>query len=139
MNERFEKGEQLMLAMMGPEFAAQMKAGATGGGFGADVARYAVEHAFGDIWTRPGLERKHRSMVVISALIASGQSDELRNHVRFGLGNGITPDELQEVLIQCLPYVGFPAISSAIRVMIEVLRETGQDGGAKTAHERGIL
>ncbi|MEP6867101.1 MAG: carboxymuconolactone decarboxylase family protein [Novosphingobium sp.] len=139
MNERFEKGEQLMTAMMGPEFAAQMRAGATSGGFGADVARFAIEHAFGDVWSRPGLARKHRSMVVISALIASGHSDELRNHVRFGLRNGVTPDELQEVLIQCLPYVGFPAISGAIRVMIEVLRETGQDGGAATAKERGIL
>ncbi|MEP7349464.1 MAG: carboxymuconolactone decarboxylase family protein [Sphingorhabdus sp.] len=139
MNERYDKGEQLMLRMMGPEFAAGMKAAATSGGFGADVGRFAVEHAFGDVWSRPGLELKHRSMVVISVLIAQGQSEELRNHVRFGLGNGITPDEMQELLIQALPYVGFPAVSTAIRVMIEVLRESGQAGDVKTAHERGML
>lgn len=139
MTEKYEKGEQLMLRMMGPEFAAGMKSNVEGGGFGSDLGRFAVEHAFADVWSRPGLELKHRSMVVIAALIASGHADELRNHVRFGLGNGITPEEMQEILYQTYPYVGFPAASVAIRVMIEVLRESGREGGAKTAHERGML
>ena len=139
MNEKYEQGEAFMRTMQPAAFVDAMRAAVEGGGFGADLGRFAVEHAFADVWSRPGLDKKFRSMIVISVLIAQGQEHELRNHVRFGLGNGITPDEMQELLYQCYPYVGFPAVSTAIRVMIEVLRETGQEGGAKTAHERGML
>jgi 4-carboxymuconolactone decarboxylase len=99
----------------------------------------AIEFAFGDVWSRPGLERKQRSIVVISTLIALGKPAELKNHVRFGLNNGLTVDELQEILIQAVPYVGFPAIAEATTATIEVLRERGLDGGVKTAKENKTL
>jgi len=99
----------------------------------------AIEHAFGDVWSRPGLEMKHRSAVVIAALIALRQSAELKNHVRFGLNNGLSVLELQEIIIQTLPYVGFPAISSALAAAVEVLRERGLAGEVRTAEESGLL
>jgi len=82
---------------------------------------------------------KYRSAVVIATLVAQRQTAELKNHVRFGLNNGLSVVELQEIIIQTLPYVGFPAISSALAATIEVLRERGLDGGVKTAEESGIL
>jgi len=132
-------GYDLMTRMMGAEFAKGLEESANSGRFAADVGRMAVEHAFGAVWSRPGLELKQRSTVVISVLIASHQPDELRNHLRFGLNNGLSVEEIQEIIIQTLPYVGFPAVSSALRVAIEVLRERGLDGGTKTATEAGLL
>ncbi|CAI8782896.1 carboxymuconolactone decarboxylase family protein [Pseudomonas serbica] len=138
-NDNWKAGYDLMVRMMGPEFAKTMEANVTSGRFAADVGRMAVEHAFGAVWSRPGLDLKVRSVVVISSLIALRQTEELRNHLRFGLNNGLTPDELQEVIIQTVPYVGFPAVSSALAVAVEVLRERGLDGGVKTASETGLL
>ena len=139
MPERFERGVALMREMMGGQFAEAMQAHVAQGGFASDIARFAVEHAFGDVWSRDGLERKHRSMIVIAVLIAQGQPDELRNHVRFGLRNGLKPRDLEELVIQALPYVGFPAVSTALHAMIEVLRETGAETTASTAKEVGLL
>lgn len=138
-NENWNAGYELMVRMMGPEFAKTMEANVNSGRFAADVGRLAVEHAFGAVWSRPGLELKQRSVVVISTLIALRQTDELRNHLRFGLNNGLTAEEIQEIIIQTLPYVGFPAVANALGAAVEVLRERGLDGGAKTASETGLL
>jgi 4-carboxymuconolactone decarboxylase len=138
-NDKWRAGHELMVKMMGPEFAATLAASARSDAFGSDVGRMAIEHVFGDVWSRPGLAMKYRSAVVVAALVALRQTAELKNHVRFGLNNGLSVVELQEIIIQTLPYVGFPAISSALAATIEVLRERGLDGGVKTAEESGIL
>jgi 4-carboxymuconolactone decarboxylase len=138
-SDKWQAGHALMAKMMGPEFAATLEANARSGGFAADVGRMAIEQAFGDVWSRPGLELKWRSAVVMATLIALRQTAELKNHIRFGLNNGLSVTELQEVIIQTLPYVGFPAISSALVAAVEVLRERGLDGGVKTAEETGLL
>lgn len=137
--ENWKAGYDLMARMMGPEFAKAMEGNVNSGRFAADVGRMAVEHAFGAVWARPGLELKQRSVVVISTLIALRQPEELRNHLRFGINNGLSAEEIQEVIIQTLPYVGFPAVSSALAVAVEVLRERGMDGGVQTAQETGLL
>lgn len=139
MSDRWQAGHDLMVSMMGPQFAAGVEGAAQAGNFGADIARMAIEFAFGDVWSRPGLERKQRSIVVISSLVALGKTAELKNHVRFGLNNGLTVDELQEILIQTIPYVGFASIAEATTATIEVLRERGLDGGVKTAKENNTL
>ena len=139
MNDRYGNGIDLVTRMMGPQFAAGLEASAQSGGFAADLATMAIETAFGSAWARPGMSLRDRSLVVISSLIAQRQFEELKNHVRIGLDNGLTPLELQEVLIQSVPYVGFPAVSSAVLVMIEVLRERGLDGAVKSAKDHGIL
>lgn len=139
MSDKWQAGHELMVKMMGPDFAKAIEASASSGAFASDVARMAIEHAFGSVWARPGLELKYRSAVVIGALIAQHQPDELKNHLRFGLNNGLTVLEIQEIIIQTLPYVGFPAVSSALGATIEVLRERGLDGGVAKASETGLL
>lgn len=139
MNERFEKATQLTDQMMGPDFTAAMRTAAGSGGFGSDMARLSMEQAFGDIWMRDGLERKIRSVVVIAVLIAQGQAAELKNHVRFGLNNGLTVGELEELLIQTQPYVGWPAVATATTAVLEVLKERGLASGSRTSEERGLL
>ncbi len=139
MSDKWQRGHDLMVNMMGPQFAAGVEGAAKAGNFGSDIARMAIEFAFGDVWSRPGLPRRDRSIVVISSLITQGKTNELKNHLRFGIDNGLTANDLQEILIQVLPYVGFPAIAEAMTATIEVLREKGLDGGVKTAQENKTL
>ena len=106
----------------------------------SDCATIALESAFGAVWARPGLERKQRSLVTLGILIGTGKPAELKNHVRAGLNNGLTVQELQEVLIQSIPYVGFPSVAEAIEATVAVLRERGLvDDNTKTGKDRGIL
>ena len=139
MSDKREKGIAVISEMMGPEFAQQMIAVSESGGFCADVAGMALDHAFGSVWSRPGLERKQRSLVTIAVLVASGQILEFKTHVKIGIANGLTALELQEALIQTIPYLGYPAFASASSAAIEVLRELGLDTQTKTSEERGLL
>lgn len=135
-----KKGVQLVREMLGEPFAAAMLAAANSGAFAADCANIALESAFGAVWSRPGLERKQRSLVTLGILIGTGKPNELKNHVRAGLNNGLTVTELQEVLIQSIPYCGFPCVAEAIEATVAVLRERGLvDDQVKTAKDRGML
>ena len=138
-SETTERGLKVFAEMMGEDRAAAMRAGLTGNHFGAAIGQLAVDYAFGDVWARDGLARKQRSLVVIGILIAQRQVAELKNHVRIGIANGLTSRELEEVLIQAIPYTGFPAVASAMSAVIEVLRELGLDTATRTSEERGML
>lgn len=138
-SETTERGLKVFAEMMGEDRAAEMRAGLTGNHFGAAIGQLAVDYAFGDVWARDGLARKQRSLVVIGILIAQRQVAELKNHVRIGIANGLTSRELEEVLIQAIPYIGFPAVASAMSAVIEVLRELGLDTATRTSEERGML
>ena len=87
-----------------------------------------TRYAWGEIWTRPGLDRKTRSCVTIAALVALGRDHELAMHLRAGLRNGLTRDELKEVLLQCAVYCGVPAANSAFAIAQQVLQEADADG-----------
>jgi 4-carboxymuconolactone decarboxylase len=139
MSDKWQAGHDLVVSMMGPQFAAGIEGAAKAGNFGSDIARMAIEFAFGDVWARPGLARRDKSIVVISSLLTQGLTAELKNHLRFGLDNGLTVTELQEILIQAIPYVGFARIAEAMTATIEVLRERGLDGGVRTAQENKTL
>jgi 4-carboxymuconolactone decarboxylase len=92
-------------------------------GFTADFQELITRYAWGEIWTRPGLERRMRSAVTLTALVAGGQLDELALHVRGALRNGLTPDEVGEVLLQCAIYCGVPAANAAFAVAQRVIEE----------------
>lgn len=124
---------------MGDRAREAMAVGVESPSFGGAVGKMACQFAFGSVWARDGLDRKYRSLVVLSVLIAQRQSSELKNHVRIGLNNGLTVREIEEALIQTLPYVGFPAVASAMTAIIEVLRELGVDTTTRTSEERGLL
>ena len=139
MDERAERGVSLAAEMLGEEFGAKMREHITSGGFGADLGRFGMAHSYTDCWSREGLDRRSRSLLTIGALIALKQPNELKNHVRVGIANGITVKEFEELLIQLSTYVGYPAIASASTAVIEVLRERGLLDNARTVEERGVV
>ncbi|HEY3543206.1 MAG TPA: 4-carboxymuconolactone decarboxylase [Gaiellaceae bacterium] len=75
-----------------------------------------TRYAWGEIWARPGLDRRTRSCVTITALVARGQWDELALHIRAARRNGLSDEEIKEVLLQCAIYCGVPAANSAFHV-----------------------
>jgi 4-carboxymuconolactone decarboxylase len=101
------------------------RAVATTTAFTADFQDLITRYAWGEIWTRPGLDRRTRSCMTLTALAALGHLDELAMHVRAALRNGLTPDEIKEVLLQVAVYCGVPAANSAFAVAQRVLREEG--------------
>jgi 4-carboxymuconolactone decarboxylase len=139
MNEVREQGLKLFGEIRGAQHEAEFRKGLEAGGFAGAMTALAADFAFGSVWTRPGLERKQRSLVVIGMLIAQHQPLELKNHIRIGITNGLTKQEIEEAVIQSVPYGGFPAAASAASAMLEVFRELGLDTVSKTAEERGLL
>ena len=93
--------------------------------FTADFQDFITRYAWGEIWSRPGLDRRTRSCITLTALVALGRDHELALHVRAALRNGLTPDEIGEVLLQCAVYCGVPAANAAFAIAQEVLAEEG--------------
>jgi 4-carboxymuconolactone decarboxylase len=93
--------------------------------FTADFQDLITRYAWGEIWARPGLDRRTRSAVTITALVARGASEELALHVRAAVRNGLTVGEVKEVLLQTAIYCGVPAARSAFAVAQRVLEEEG--------------
>ena len=91
--------------------------------FTAEFQDLITRYAWGEIWSRPGLDRRTRSAMTLTALIALGQYDELAMHVRAALRNGLTQDEIKEVLLQSAIYCGVPAANAAFTVAQRVLEE----------------
>jgi 4-carboxymuconolactone decarboxylase len=96
----------------------------SGDPFLAPFFEAGIEHVWGGLWNRPGLDLKYRSLVVISTLAATGRLHELRTHLRGGLNLGWTADELREALLQTAGYAGFPAAVEALRVLSDTLRDS---------------
>jgi 4-carboxymuconolactone decarboxylase len=91
--------------------------------FSADFQDLITRYAWGEIWARPGLDRRTRSAITLTALTAGGHLDELALHVRGALRNGLTADEIREVLLQAAIYCGVPAANSAFAVAQRVLED----------------
>jgi 4-carboxymuconolactone decarboxylase len=91
--------------------------------FTADFQDLITRYAWGEIWTRPGLDRRTRSAITLTALIAVGRFEELRMHLRAALRNGLEENEIKEVLLQSAIYCGVPAANTAFAVAQEVLDE----------------
>ncbi|NQX11197.1 4-carboxymuconolactone decarboxylase [Microbacteriaceae bacterium VKM Ac-2855] len=89
--------------------------------FTADWQDFITRTAWGDVWSRPGLDRRSRSVAVLSSLIAHGHQEEFAMHVRAALRNGLTVDEIREVILQSAVYSGVPAANTAFRLAGEVL------------------
>lgn len=95
--------------------------------FTADFQDFITRYAWGEIWSRPGLDRRTRSCITLTALVALGRLDELEIHVRAALRNGLTEGEIGEVLLQCAVYCGVPAANSAFAVAQRVLSERREE------------
>jgi 3-oxoadipate enol-lactonase/4-carboxymuconolactone decarboxylase len=102
----------------------------------SDFQELITRYAWGSIWTRPGLDRRSRSMITLTSLVAHGHWEELAMHVRAALRNGLTREEIREVLLNAAIYSGVPAANSAFRVAQEVFRADGMapDAGGDVGH-----
>jgi 4-carboxymuconolactone decarboxylase len=123
--ELFEKGLAMRRKVAGDAYvdAALSKAD----DFSADLQKLVTEAAWALVWTRPGLEPKHRSMVTCAILIAQGKSHELKTHLRGAVNNGLTRDEIKEMLLHSCIYAGFPSGLEGFRVATELFRELDAD------------
>lgn len=120
-DDAYERGMRVRREVLGDEHVDRSTKNATEQtrAFQDFITRYA----WGEIWSRPGLDRRTRSCVTMSALVAVGRFDELALHIRGAQRNGLTPDEIAEVLLQTAVYCGVPAANSAFHVLQRVLDE----------------
>lgn len=91
----------------------------------ADFQDFITRVAWGEVWSRPGLDRRSRSIAVLSSLIAHGHHEELAMHLRAALRNGLTVAEIREVILQSAVYSGVPAANTAFRIAGEVFAAEG--------------
>jgi 4-carboxymuconolactone decarboxylase len=96
--------------------------------FTADFQDFITRYAWGEVWSRPGLTRAERSMITITALMVLRQDEELAMHLRAALRNGLTSDQISEVLLHTAVYAGVPAANRAFAIAARVLAEAGQAG-----------
>lgn len=125
MTDVHEQGLGVRRQVLGDAHVARAQAATTD--FNRDFQSYITRCAWGEIWTRPGLDRRTRSVVTLTALVAQGHWGELAMHVRAALGNGLTRDEIAEVLLQTGVYCGVPAANRAFAVAGEVLAQIDEE------------
>jgi 4-carboxymuconolactone decarboxylase len=122
----YERGMGVRREVLGDEHVDAAMGRATG--FTADFQDFITRYAWGEVWSRPGLDRKTRSCITLTALMALGRIEELELHVRAALRNGLSEDEIKEVLLHGAVYCGVPAANSAFAAAGRVLAE--QDEGS---------
>lgn len=123
MTDRCDEGMAVRREVLGDSYVEQAAARTTD--FTREFQQIVTEFAWGTVWTRPGLDRRSRSMITLTALIAlGGHHEELALHVRGALRNGLSRDEIKEVLLQTAVYCGVPAANAAFRVAQRVFDET---------------
>jgi len=118
-DELWERGDKVRRKVLGDEHVDRSKATRTS--FNGDLVDLITRYAWGEIWSRPGLDLKTRSCINVAMLVALGREEELVLHLRGALNNGVTRDEIKEILLQAAVYCGLPAANSAFRVASQVL------------------
>ncbi len=119
----FDEGMRVRREVLGDEHVDAAVAGTTE--FTRDFQDLITRYAWGDVWSRPGLDRRTRSCITLMALVARNNHHELAMHVRAALRNGVTADEIKEVLLQAAIYCGVPSANRAFAIADEVLSEEG--------------
>jgi 4-carboxymuconolactone decarboxylase len=122
---KYDDGMEVRREVLGTEHVDRATASATD--FTREFQELITEYAWGTIWTRPGLDRRSRSLITLTALVARGHHEELALHVRAALTNGLTADEIKETLLQTAIYCGVPAANTAFRIAQDVLEELPGD------------
>jgi 4-carboxymuconolactone decarboxylase len=121
MNERarHQRGMKVRRAVLGDAHVDAAQASRTA--LNRDFQDFLTRYAWGEVWTRPGLPRHTRSLLTIAMMVALNRPDELRMHLRAAKNNGVTPDEIKEVLLHSALYCGLPAANAAFHLAAEVL------------------
>jgi 4-carboxymuconolactone decarboxylase len=135
VNDLDRTGAAVRRAVLGDEYVDRAAAGATR--FSAPWQEYVTRTAWGQVWARPGLDRRTRSMLTIALLAALRCEAELAVHVRAALGNGVTAEEISEVLLHAAVYAGAPAANLAFVVAQETLAAVGAAGALPSTEEDG--
>jgi 4-carboxymuconolactone decarboxylase len=120
-SELYDKGMKVRREVLGDDYVD--RASANIDDFSREFQQMVVEHAWGAIWTRPGLARKQRSLINLAILAALNRPEEFELHFRGALKNGCTHDELKETLMQIAVYCGMPTGVAAFRIARKVLAE----------------
>ena len=120
-DQLYQRGMEVRRAVLGDEHVDRANANATE--FTAPWQEFITRHAWGAVWTRDGLDRKTRSVITLSVLTALGREHEIAMHVRAALGNGLTREEISEVLIHTSVYAGVPAVNAAFAIARRVFDE----------------
>jgi 4-carboxymuconolactone decarboxylase len=121
-DDRYERGMEVRREVLGDAHVDGAVERTTP--FTEDFQDLITRYAWGEIWNRPGLDRRTRSCITLTALVALGRDEELAMHVRAALRNGLTPDEIKEVLLQTAIYCGVPAANAAFAIAQRVLDES---------------
>ncbi len=129
--KRYQQGMKVRRAVLGDEHVDRAVATITD--FNRDFQDFITRNAWGEVWTRPGLHRHTRSLLTLAMMVALNRGDEFRLHVKAAFNNGVTRDQIKEVLLQSAVYCGVPAANSAFHIAAEVFRE--MDGEKKTNSE----
>ncbi len=122
----YDTGMQTRRQVLGDEHVD--RAGASAGEFGAPFQELITSYAWGAVWSRPGLDRRMRSAITLTALVCMHAEHELAMHVRAARRNGLTVDEIREVLLHSAVYAGVPAANAAFRIARETLADLGDLG-----------
>jgi 4-carboxymuconolactone decarboxylase len=117
----YERGQAVRREVLGDSYVEQASARSTE--FTRDFQTLVAEFAWGTIWARPGLDRRSRSMITLTALVARGHHEELALHIAAALRIGLSREEIKEVLLQTAVYCGVPDANAAFRVAQRVLDE----------------
>lgn len=88
-----------------------------------DLRKMILEFAYGEVYSRPGLDAKTRSLITISSVVTQGTEPQTRTHIKRGLHVGLTPTEISEALMQLIPYIGFPRVQNALTIAQEIFKE----------------
>jgi 4-carboxymuconolactone decarboxylase len=131
MSERsalFEAGMKLRTEVLGE--AHVTRSTPTRAGFSSPIQQFVTEIGWGQVWSRPALDRKARSMITVAMLAALGSEHELKVHVRGAVNNGVSVAELQEILLQSALYAGAPAALAAFRIAEQTLEEIKAEAAA---------
>jgi len=121
-DERRQQGVKVRRQVLGDEHVDRATAGTTE--LTRDFQDLLTRYAWGEIWSRPGLDRRTRSCITVAMVVALNRPEELALHLRAALRNGVTKDELREVLLQTAVYCGVPAANNAFRIAQEVLGDS---------------
>ena len=122
-NDAFKAGKDVWFEMRGHAVAQAAIDQAAEHPMSRDLRQFLFEHCFGAVWARPGLERVTRSTITISVLTALGRIEELKGHIRMGMNNGLTREELNEIFLHVGVYAGVPTAVAAVRAAMEVFAE----------------
>ncbi len=119
--KRHKQGMKIRRAVLGDEHVDRAVAATTD--FNRDFQDFITRNAWGEIWTRPGLPRHTRSLLTLAMMVALNRGEEFRMHVKAAFNNGVTRDQIKEVLLQSAIYCGVPAANSAFHIAEEVFDE----------------